>query len=175
MEISRDWYKWQAFRRTLSPTLSSATTMAIAAIRQAEHISPEELYSVFQGLASQNPQLIKASEKRFKAMLDMFGTFDALNAIATSRNLPLAVRQQSIIQFKNAALGHWKSRKFVILLPLASIVNDIVLLSRLLSDEQRVVIRRRSLELIDEEDEIVRHHAYKMIACSCTYRPDCFV
>lgn len=71
-------------------------------------------------------------------MLDMFGTYDALHEIAAQRTVPLPVRQQAIIQFKNAAVSHWKSRK-------------------VLNDEHRIRIRHRSLTLLDEEDETIAH------------------
>lgn len=80
-------------------------------MKAVEHVSPEELYNVVLGAASQDPALLVASTERLKAMLDAFGTFDGLNLIATQRSLPLNVRQQSIIQFKNSALSHWRSRK----------------------------------------------------------------
>ena len=76
-----------------------------------EHVSPQELYDVMTAASSQDPAQIQESSKRLKQMLDMFGTFDALQEIAAQRTVPLIIRQQSIIQFKNAALGHWKSRK----------------------------------------------------------------
>ncbi|KAJ3517980.1 hypothetical protein NLJ89_g157 [Agrocybe chaxingu] len=69
-------------------------------------------------------------------MLDMFGAYDALQDIASQRSLPSAVRQQAIIQFKNAVVGHWRSRK-------------------LLSDEHRNRIRQRCLSFVDEEDETI--------------------
>lgn len=65
------------------------------------------------GAASQDPALCQASSARFKQMLDMFGIYDGLHEIAASRAVPLPVRQQSIIQFKNAAINHWRSRKSV--------------------------------------------------------------
>lgn len=76
-----------------------------------EHISPTELYDVLNAASSQDPSQLKASHERLKQMLDMFGTYDALHDIAGRRTVPLAIRQQAIIQFKNAALAHWKSRK----------------------------------------------------------------
>ena len=76
-----------------------------------EHVSPQELYDVMTAASSQDPAQIQESSKRLKQMLDMFGTFDALHEIAAQRTVPLIIRQQSIIQFKNAALAHWKSRK----------------------------------------------------------------
>ncbi|KAJ3573347.1 hypothetical protein NP233_g2485 [Leucocoprinus birnbaumii] len=69
-------------------------------------------------------------------MVEMLGTLDALQEIAVRRELPTPVRQQAIIQFKNAALGHWRSRK-------------------ILSDEHRVRIRARALSLLDEVDETI--------------------
>lgn len=80
---------------------------------EPQHVSPEELYNVICDAASQDPAKIKASSDRLKAMLDMVGTFDTFSQIATQRNLPLPVRQQSIIQLKNSSLGHWKSRRYV--------------------------------------------------------------
>jgi hypothetical protein len=76
-----------------------------------EHVSPQELYDVMTAASSQDPAQIQESSKRLKQMLDMFGTFNALHEIAAQRTVPLIIRQQSIIQFKNAALSHWKSRK----------------------------------------------------------------
>lgn len=76
-----------------------------------EHVSPQELYDVMTAASSQDPAQIQESSKRLKQMLDMFGTFHALHEIAATKTVPLIIRQQSIIQFKNAALGHWRSRK----------------------------------------------------------------
>jgi hypothetical protein len=76
-----------------------------------ENVNPEELLNVISAAASQDPARVQASTDRLKEMFEMFGTFDGLSDIASQRSLPLAVRKQSIIQFKNAALGHWRSRK----------------------------------------------------------------
>ncbi|KAI0938258.1 hypothetical protein AcV5_001092 [Taiwanofungus camphoratus] len=103
---------------------------------QPETFSPEELYNVLCGAASQDPAQVQESAKRLKEILDLPGAFDTLYEIAAQRTVPLPVRQQSIIQFKNSALGHWRSRK-------------------LLSDEQRVRIRARCLTLLDESDDII--------------------
>ncbi|GLB33947.1 putative ARM repeat-containing protein [Lyophyllum shimeji] len=103
-----------------------------------QHVSPTELYDVMTAASSQDPSRIQASSKRLKQMLDMFGTYDALHEIAGQRTVPLAIRQQAIIQFKNAALGHWRSRK-------------------VLNDEHRVRIRNRCLTFLDEEDETIAH------------------
>ncbi|KAF8746019.1 hypothetical protein AX14_004306 [Amanita brunnescens Koide BX004] len=101
-----------------------------------ETVSPQDLFQVITNAASQDPSLVQQSSERLKKMLDMFGTFDALHEIAAQKNLSLHIRQQAIIQFKNAALGHWKARK-------------------LLSDEQRGRIRARCLSFIDEDDETI--------------------
>ncbi|KAF9008940.1 armadillo-type protein [Cyathus striatus] len=101
-----------------------------------EKVSPAELYEVLLSACSQDPSKIQASSKRLKQMLDMFGTFDALHEIATQRSVDLPIRKQAIIQFKNAALGHWRSRK-------------------LLSDEHRIRIRGRCLTFLNEVDETI--------------------
>jgi hypothetical protein len=76
-----------------------------------QNVNLEELFNVISAAASQDPAQVQASSDRLKEMFEMFGTFDGLSDIASQRAVPLAVRQQSIIQFKNAALGHWRSRK----------------------------------------------------------------
>ncbi len=76
-----------------------------------ETVSPQELFQVITNAASQDPTLVQRSSERLKEMLSMSGTFDALHEIAAQKHLSLYVRQQAIIQFKNAALGHWKARK----------------------------------------------------------------
>ncbi|KAF8351332.1 armadillo-type protein [Amanita rubescens] len=101
-----------------------------------ETVSPQELFQVITNAASQDPTLVQQSSERLKEMLSMSGTFDALHEIASQKHLSLYVRQQAIIQFKNAALGHWKARK-------------------LLSEEQRGRIRTRCLSFIDEDDETI--------------------
>ncbi|KAG6911227.1 hypothetical protein DXG01_003094 [Tephrocybe rancida] len=111
---------------------------AMATGVNVEHVSRQELYDVMTAASSQDPSQMQASSKRLKQMLDMFGTYDALHEIATQRSFPLAIRQQALIQFKNAALGHWKSRK-------------------VLNDEHRVRIRNGCLTLLDEEDEAITH------------------
>lgn len=103
---------------------------------QTETFSPEELYDVVCGAASQDPRQVQASAARLKELLELPGAYDTLHEIAAQNTVPLAVRQQSIIQFKNAALSHWKSRK-------------------LLNDEQRTRIRGRCLALLDESDDVI--------------------
>lgn len=76
-----------------------------------EAVNPQELLDVIAGASSQDPIRLQAASKRFKEMLAMSGTFDALSEISSQRSLPLAVRQQSIIQLKNNALNNWRSRK----------------------------------------------------------------
>ncbi|KAF7355443.1 Importin N-terminal domain-containing protein [Mycena sanguinolenta] len=99
-------------------------------------VSAEEVYQVMTGAASQDPALFQASSARFKEMLDMYGIYDALHGIAAEKTVPLQIRQQSIIQFKNAALPHWRSRK-------------------VLSDEHRMRIRERCFTFLDEQDDTI--------------------
>lgn len=80
----------------------------------SENISSEELYNVVCGAASQDPAQLQTSSKRLKELLDSPGALDILHQIATQRDVPLAVRQQSIIQFRNGINNHWRSRKCVI-------------------------------------------------------------
>ncbi|KZP02850.1 hypothetical protein FIBSPDRAFT_969553 [Athelia psychrophila] len=102
-----------------------------------EAINLEELYAVISGAASQDVAQLQACTERLKMMMDMTGTFDGLSDIASQKtSVPLAVRQQSIIQFKNHALSHWRSRK-------------------LLTDEARARIRSRCLMMLDEEDDLI--------------------
>jgi len=74
-------------------------------------VSPEELYQVIVDASSQDVSRIKASSERLEAMLEMFGSYDALQEIASRASYPLPIRQQAMIQFKNAVLGYWRSRK----------------------------------------------------------------
>ncbi|KAI5123421.1 hypothetical protein M0805_006126 [Coniferiporia weirii] len=104
--------------------------------RTGELVSPEELFHTVSGAASQDPTLVSASASRLKQMLDMPGSFECLSAIACQRSVPLGVRQQSIIQLKNAALNHWKTRRLVL-------------------DEHKEIIRARSLTLLDESDDVI--------------------
>lgn len=74
-------------------------------------LSPEELYNVICGAASQDPAQVQASATRLKELLLLSGAYATLYEIASQRSVSLAVRQQSIIQFKNNAISHWKGRK----------------------------------------------------------------
>ncbi|KAF9451646.1 ARM repeat-containing protein [Macrolepiota fuliginosa MF-IS2] len=101
-----------------------------------ETVNPQELYQVLVYASSQDPSQVQSSSKRLKEMLDMLGTFDALQEIAVQRTVPTPIRQQAIIQFKNGALGHWRSRK-------------------VLSNDHRDRIRARTLTLLDEVDDTI--------------------
>ncbi|EPT02714.1 hypothetical protein FOMPIDRAFT_1159700 [Fomitopsis schrenkii] len=101
-----------------------------------ETLSPEELYNVICGAASQDPTQLQASATRLKELLLLSGAYETLYEIASQRTVPLAVRQQSIIQFKNNAVSHWKGRKFF-------------------SEEQRTRTRARCLSLLDETDDVI--------------------
>ncbi|KAJ8523493.1 hypothetical protein ONZ45_g125 [Pleurotus djamor] len=111
----------------LAPSLSRSAIQSV---------SPEELLDAVSGAASQDPVRVKDCSARLKLFLEVAGTYDLLHEIAIQRQLPLAVRQQAIIQFKNGALGHWRSRK-------------------LLSEEQRGRIRARCLLFVDEQDDVI--------------------
>lgn len=76
-----------------------------------ETLSPEELYNVICGAASQDPAQVQTAATRLKELLQLSGAYETLYEIASQKTVPLAVRQQSIIQFKNNAVGHWKGRK----------------------------------------------------------------
>lgn len=84
---------------------------SIAMGANVQSVSREEVYQVIRAAASQDVSVIQASTKRLKEMLDMFGCYDALQEIAANATLPIAIRQQAIIQFKNAVVGHWRSRR----------------------------------------------------------------
>ncbi|KAH9938596.1 ARM repeat-containing protein [Fomitopsis serialis] len=101
-----------------------------------ETFSPEELYNVVCSAASQDPAQLQASATRLKEILQLFGAYDTLYEIASQRTVPLPVRQQSIIQFKNSAISHWRSRK-------------------LFSDQHRERVRVRCLSLLDETDDVI--------------------
>ncbi|KAA1466319.1 ARM repeat-containing protein [Dentipellis sp. KUC8613] len=101
-----------------------------------QHVSVQELYSVVCGAASQNPSEMLPASARLKEMLDLPGAYDALHDIAAQRSLPLAVRQLSMIQFKNAAVNHWRTR-------------------RLFSPEDKARIRARCLAFLEEEDDTI--------------------
>lgn len=77
-------------------------------------ISPAELHEVIVAACSENYAQVRASSQRLKQMLEMFGSYDSLQEIAARPNTPLPIRQQAIIQFKNAVVHHWRSRKSVL-------------------------------------------------------------
>ncbi|KAG6821587.1 hypothetical protein H0H93_000096 [Arthromyces matolae] len=116
-----------------------------------EHVSPAELYQVLQAASSQDPSQLRSSSKRLKEMLDMFGTYDALHEIAGQRSLPLPIRQQAIIQFKNAALSHWKSRKGNLVNDLLSVIDANLQKRYVASNEnpRDVLALRRSVNLLN--------------------------
>ncbi|KAI0750869.1 ARM repeat-containing protein [Daedaleopsis nitida] len=103
---------------------------------QPQPIPPQELYNIVCGAASQDPALVQASTARLKEALEIPGEYDVLHEIAAQKSVPLHVRQQAIIQFKNAATGHWRSRK-------------------LFPPESKARIRERSLTFLDEPDDMI--------------------
>ncbi|KAK0490845.1 armadillo-type protein [Armillaria novae-zelandiae] len=108
----------------------------VASTVTVPEVSPAELYEVLVGATSQDPALLRESDKRLKQMMGLFGAFDALHDIASQKALPLAVRKQAIIQFKNEALKSWRSRKYQ-------------------NDQHRQRIRNRCLTFLDEDDETI--------------------
>ncbi|KAF8450539.1 ARM repeat-containing protein [Boletus edulis BED1] len=100
-------------------------------------VNGDELLHIVTLAASQIPEQLKASTDRLKVLLDTHaGTYNALHRIAADPSQPLQVRQQSIIQFKNAALSHWRSRK-------------------LMSEDDRIQIRHRSFTFLSEADDTI--------------------
>ncbi|KAJ7068412.1 armadillo-type protein [Mycena amicta] len=99
-------------------------------------VSADEVFQVMSGCSSQDPALVQASSARLKQLLNMFGIYDALHEIAAQKAVPLHIRQQAIIQFKNTAAAHWRSRKVI-------------------SDEQRINIRARCFTFLDEADDTI--------------------
>ncbi|KAN0097466.1 Armadillo-type fold [Tylopilus felleus] len=100
-------------------------------------VNDDELLHIVTLATSQIPDQLKASTDRLKVLLDTHaGTYNALHRIAADASQPLQVRQQSIIQFKNAALAHWRSRK-------------------LLNEDDRIQIRHRSFTFLSEGDDTI--------------------
>lgn len=92
--------------------------MNTATNTQNNVVNRQELLEIVYAASSQIPSQVQASTERLKSLLDNVGTYDALHEIAAEKSLPLPVRQQSIIQFKNSALSHWRSRKYAFSCPL---------------------------------------------------------
>ncbi|KAH0839916.1 ARM repeat-containing protein [Lanmaoa asiatica] len=111
----------------MNPSLKSATPF----------VNEDELLHIVTLAASQVPEQLKASTDRLKVLLETHaGTYNALHRIAADLSQPLQVRQQSIIQFKNAVPSHWRSRK-------------------LLSEDDRIQIRDRCFTFLSEEDDTI--------------------
>lgn len=91
---------------------SRSLIMDVATSAQNNVVDRQELLEILYAASSQIPSQVQASTERLKSLLDSVGTYDALHEIAAEKSLPLPVRQQSIIQFKNSALSHWRSRKY---------------------------------------------------------------
>ncbi|KIJ20291.1 hypothetical protein PAXINDRAFT_166384 [Paxillus involutus ATCC 200175] len=100
-------------------------------------VNQDELLQIVTFASSQIPAQVQASTERLKVLLDTHaGTYNGLHKIAADYSQPLHVRQQSIIQFKNAALAHWRSKK-------------------LLSEDDRKEIRIRCLSFLGEVDDTI--------------------
>jgi len=87
--------------------------MSLSTINQSQ-VTPQTIYNVVSAATSQNPAEMQAASSRLQELLDVPGTFNALQEIAAQNSYPLYVRQLSIIQLKNSAAGHWRSRKYAI-------------------------------------------------------------
>jgi hypothetical protein len=70
----------------------------------------EEVFAIVTGATSQDPVALKASADQLKEILGRPGTMDCLQEIAAQKSVPLAVRQQSIIQVKNN-MTHWRAKR----------------------------------------------------------------
>ena len=70
----------------------------------------EEVFAIVTGATSQDPVVLKASTDQLKQILERPGTLDFMQGIAAQRTVPVAVRQQSIIQVKNH-MKHWKAKR----------------------------------------------------------------
>ncbi|KAF9782921.1 ARM repeat-containing protein [Thelephora terrestris] len=102
----------------------------------------EEVFAIVTGATSQDPVALKASADQLKEILGRPGTMDCLQEIAAQKSVPLAVRQQSIIQVKNN-MTHWRAKRF-------------------LSDEHRSRMRTRCWVFLDEEDDVI-FNCHKLI------------
>ena len=70
----------------------------------------EEVFAIVTRATSQDPVVLKASTDQMKQILERPGTLDFLQEIAAQKAVPVAVRQQSIIQVKNS-MKHWKAKR----------------------------------------------------------------
>lgn len=94
-------------------------------------VDDDELLHIVTLTASQIPEQLKLSTDRLKVLLDTRpGTYNALHRIAADLSQPLGVRQQSIIQFKNTALSHWRSRRSA-LAPLSATSRPLITIQAL--------------------------------------------
>jgi hypothetical protein len=97
----------------LSTPLSRTTIKTMSGPPVVQRVDEQQLYDVLLAGVSQNASLLQQSAQALKSMSEeYFGTFDALQSIAAQKAAPLPVRQLALIQFKNNALSHWRSRKY---------------------------------------------------------------
>ena len=75
-------------------------------------VSPDELLRILNNAASQDSALVQASSAQLTSLIENHtDVLDGMHYVATQRDIPLHIRQQSIIQFKNLGSGHWRSKK----------------------------------------------------------------
>lgn len=76
-------------------------------------VSPDELLQVLNNAASQNSTLVQTSSTQLASLIEKHtDVLDGMHYIATQRDMPLHIRQQSIIQFRNLGSSHWRSKKW---------------------------------------------------------------
>ena len=66
---------------------------------------------VLQALSSQDPAAFKGAEEQLKEIGECLGAWDLVHEHAAQKQLPLDLRKQALIQFKNLGASRWKSKK----------------------------------------------------------------
>ncbi|THH15375.1 hypothetical protein EW146_g5093 [Bondarzewia mesenterica] len=115
-----------------------------------QHVSPQELYNALCGAASQNPAEMQASSERLKELLELCGSCNALQEIASQKTVLLPVRQLSIIQFKNRISNRWRSRRPSLPTDLVSLINSKLEMryTSSLSDPHSTLVLHRALRVL---------------------------
>jgi hypothetical protein len=76
-------------------------------------VPPGDILNVLQELSSQNPVNFNSAEEKLKEFGERLGTWDTVHQLANDDSLPIDLRKQALIQFKNCAVSRWRSRKCV--------------------------------------------------------------
>jgi hypothetical protein len=77
-------------------------------------VQPGDILRVLQALSSQDPSAFKGAEEQLKQFGEQPGTWELVHQYAAQKDLPLDLRKQALIQFKNSAVTRWRSRKGVL-------------------------------------------------------------